>query len=63
MRVGQTIQNIHTGLTYTIIEVESVDLGDTMKAVYTASNEAFEVIRFNADYLSNWAVVNGSEEE
>jgi hypothetical protein len=61
MRVGQTIQNIHTQAIYTIIEVESVDVGDSMKAVYTASNEAFEAIRFNADYLSNWAVINEEE--
>ncbi len=61
MRVGQTIQNIHTQAIYTIIEVESVDMGDSMKAVYTISNEAFEVIRFNADYLSNWAVINEEE--
>lgn len=63
MRVGQTIQNIHTKGLYTIIEVESVDMGDSMKAVYTISNEDFEVIRFNADYLSNWAVVKEGEEE
>jgi|TARA_A200000159_G_scaffold162391_1_gene186239 hypothetical protein len=61
MRVGQTIQNIHTQAIYTIIEVESVDMGDSLKAVYTISNEAFEVIRFNADYLSNWAVINEEE--
>tara|TARA_B100000902_G_scaffold248252_2_gene234953 strand:- start:12428 stop:12613 length:186 start_codon:yes stop_codon:yes gene_type:complete len=61
MRVGQTIQNIHTQAIYTIIEVESVDMGDSMKAVYTISNEAFEVIRFNADYLSNWSVINEEE--
>lgn len=61
MRVGQTIQNIHTQATYTIIEVESVEMGNSMKAVYTISNEAFEVIRFNADYLSNWAVINEEE--
>ncbi len=61
MRVGQTIQNIHTQAIYTIIEVESVDMGDSLKAVYTISNEAFEVIRFNADYLSNWSVINEEE--
>ena len=61
MRVGQTIQNIHTQAIYTIIEVESVDMGDSLKAVYTISNEAFEVIRFNADYLSNWADINEEE--
>ena len=61
MRVGQTIQNIHTQAIYTIIEVESVDMGDSMKAVYTISNEDFEIIRFNADYLSNWAVINEEE--
>jgi hypothetical protein len=61
MRVGQTIQNIHTQAIYTIIEVESVDMGDSMKAVYTISNEDFEIIRFNADYLSNWSVINEEE--
>jgi hypothetical protein len=61
MRVGQTIQNIHTNGIYTIIEVESVDMGDSMKAVYTISNEDFEIIRFNADYLSNWSVINEEE--
>ena len=61
MRVGQTIHNIHTQAIYTIIEVESVDMGDSLKAVYTISNEAFEVIRFNADYLSNWSVINEEE--
>ena len=61
MRVGQTIQNIHTKAIYTIIEVESIEMGNSMKAVYTISNEAFEVIRFNADYLSNWAVINEEE--
>jgi hypothetical protein len=61
MRVGQTIQNIHTQAIYTIIEVESVDMGDSMKAVYTISNEDFEIIRFNADYLSNWSVINEGE--
>lgn len=61
MRVGQTIQNIHTQAIYTIIEVESVDMGDSMKAVYTISNEDFEVIRFNADYLNNWSVINEEE--
>lgn len=61
MRVGQTIQNIHTQAIYTIIEVESIEMGNSMKAVYTISNEAFEVIRFNADYLPNWQVI--SEEE
>jgi hypothetical protein len=61
MRVGQTIQNIHTNGIYTIIEVESVDMGDSMKAVYTISNEDFEIIRFNADYLPNWQVINEEE--
>jgi hypothetical protein len=61
MRVGQTIQNIHTQAIYTIIEVESVDMGDSMKAVYTISNEDFEIIRFNADYLPNWQVINEEE--
>ena len=63
MRVGQNIQNIHTNATYTIIEIESIDFEKSKIAVYTASNESFEVIRFNAHYLSNWEVISKGEEE
>jgi hypothetical protein len=62
MRVGQTIQNIHTNGIYTLIDIKSVDMGrGIVKAVYTVSNEAFEVIGFNADYLPNWQVINEEE--
>ena len=62
MRVGQTIQNIHTKGIYTIIDIKSVDMGrGIIKSVYRVSNADFEVISFNADYLPNWQVI--SEEE
>ncbi len=61
MRVGQQIRNIHTNNTYTIVQIDRVDMGDKMMAVYEVADDDFNSHRFNSDYIKNYEVITKEE--